>query len=158
MGSGDSGCSGPSTAIRSSPPAVREEVTTEPTGTNLEKALDTPTPTAVSAPQEAVLDGARSVLDEVGTNGDVQLVAAVLAVRGEDDGTVAVVSDDRRIRTVTDGLGAEVTGTIGAVVRAVGEGTSEAAGKAIVRRLDERGLHMTAELRDAADARIEDAA
>ena len=71
---------------------------------------------------------------------------------------MGVVSDDRRVRTVARGLGATVTGTIGVLVRAVEEGLSEADAKTIVRRLDDYGLHMTAELRAGAIDLIESAA
>ncbi|WP_254524428.1 DUF3368 domain-containing protein [Natrinema caseinilyticum] len=69
-----------------------------------------------------------------------------------------VVSDDRRVRTVARGLGATVTGTIGVIVRATEEGLPESDAKAIVRRLDEHGLHMTAELRDTANELVDEAA
>jgi len=57
------------------------------------------------------------------------------------DDRVAIVSDDRRLRTVADGLGATVTGTIGVIVSAVEAGLSEDDAKTVVRRVDEHGLH-----------------
>lgn len=72
---------------------------------------------------------------------------------------VGVVSDDRRVRTVTRGLGATVTGTMGVLVRAVEEGRSSGdEAKTLLRRVDGGGLHMTAELRERAREMIEDAA
>ncbi|USZ71505.1 hypothetical protein [Natronosalvus halobius] len=49
-------------------------------------------------------------------------------------------------------------GTIGVVVTAVDEGLTESEAKRIVERVDEHGLHMTAELRDTANERIENTA
>lgn len=138
-------------------PVIREEVTTEPAGTNLDRlcdhaAVETALPTGDVDDEQA-----QSILDESTMNGDVRVIAAVLAhtAAGEQ---VAVVSDDRRVRTVARGLGATVTGTIGVIVRGVEEGLSEADAKAIVRRVDEHGLHMTAELRETAHELIESVA
>lgn len=130
--------------------AVREEVTTEPARKNVEAfvASDDKVETEDAACEEA-LDEAREVLGE-DNNGDVWIVAGVLA-----HNEAAVVSDDRRVRTVADGLGATVTGTVGVVVRAVDEGMSEQDGKELIRRIDGDGLHMTAELREKAYELVE---
>ncbi|WP_254531080.1 hypothetical protein [Natrinema gelatinilyticum] len=61
-------------------------------------------------------------------------------------------------RTVARGLGATITGTIGTVGRTVQEGLPENDAKVVVRRVDEHGLHMTAELRDRANELIGEAA
>ena len=90
-------------------------------------------------------------------NWDVCVVAAVL-IHTEADEDVGVVSDDRRVRTVARGLGARVTGTVGVVVRSVEEGLSAHEAKSVVRRVDEHGLHMTAELREKAFELVEAAA
>lgn len=137
-------------------PAVREEVTTEPAGTNLERFLDRPDVRARAPTAPLDDDRAKAILDEPEVNGDVRLVSAVLAHAAQDE-PVAIVSDDRRVRTVARGLGAQVTGTIGTIVRAVEEGLEEAAAKSLVRQVDEQGLHMTGELRETADRLIEDA-
>lgn len=81
--------------------------------------------------------------------GDVRLLAHLLAGLAADR-SVALISDDRRLRTVSRGLGIQVTGTIGVVIRAVDEGLGPDEAKALVRRLDSQGLHMTGELRDSA--------
>lgn len=131
-------------------PAVGDEVTTEPARTNLERFTDDADPVAPVSVDEHALEDARRILGEEANDedgGDVQLIAAVIA---EESGEVAIVSDDRRVRTTARSLGAEVTGTIGVVVRAVEAGRSGAEGKAIVRRLDSHGLHMTGELRETA--------
>lgn len=138
-------------------PAVRDEVTSEPASTNLARFLDA-APVRTDPPGDAARDRqAMALLDEPSANGDVRLVAAVLEHTAADE-PVAVVSDDRRHRTVARGLGARVTGTIGAVVRAVDEGLPAEEGTAIVRRLDDHGLHMTAELRERAYELVEEAA
>ena len=136
-------------------PAIREEVTTEPAGTNLDRLCDRAA--VETSPPTGDDERARAILDESTVNGDVRVIAAVLAQTDADE-PVAVVSDDRRVRTVARGLGATVTGTIGVIVRAVEEGLPEADATAIVRRVDEHGLHMTAELRETAHELIESAA
>lgn len=134
-------------------PAVRDEVTTQPALKNVETFVGSDRVATEDDTCEEKLDEAREVLGEEDKNGDVWIVACILA-RDE----VAVVSDDRRVRTVANGLGATVTGTVGVVVRAVTEGMSEKEGKELVRRVDEHGLHMTAELREKAYELVEKAA
>ncbi|RQH00505.1 hypothetical protein EA472_11765 [Natrarchaeobius oligotrophus] len=137
-------------------PAIRTEVTTEPARTNLEQFCDRDGVETATPNPEVDETRARTVLGESEPNGDVRLIAAVLAHEDADD-SVAIVSDDRRVRTVARGLGATVTGTVGVIVRAVEEGLSPNEAKAIVRRVDEHGLHMTAELRDKAIELVDDA-
>lgn len=132
------------------PEAVVDEVTVEPAATNLtrfleEREVDTEPDTA-----EWLAD-ARQLLDASIDSSDVHLVACLLAARdrGED---AALVSDDRRLRAVADGLGATVTGTFGVVVRASVDDkyfpTSQA--KRVIRRTDHHGLQMTGRLRERA--------
>jgi predicted nucleic acid-binding protein len=137
---------------------VRSEVTSEPARTNVQRFCereDVVSDDAATPPDDALSD-ARDVLDADDVTGDVAIVAAVLAAEGDDD-AVGVVSDDARVRAVADGLGATVTGTVGVVVRAVEEGVTVEDGKALVRRLDDHGLHMTAELRETALRLVEEA-
>jgi predicted nucleic acid-binding protein len=134
-------------------PAVAEEVTTEPARTNVERFVEREGVSTDDPTHEEYVDEATEILGESEENGDVQIVAAVLA-REE----AAVVSDDRRVRTVCDGLGVTVTGTVGVVVRAVEEGMSAEKAKDVVRRVDGHGLHMTAELRETAYDLIEERA
>jgi predicted nucleic acid-binding protein len=145
------------------PDAVASEVTTEPANSNLRAFLDdgnaeeSNAPGVSDATPEATAE-AMDLLDEDDENGDVVLIASVIRHRRRGDG-VAIVSDDRRVRRVAEGLGAEVTGTIGVVVRAVAEGRlDEPAGLALVERLDERGLHTTAELRTRTEELVRRAA
>lgn len=126
-------------------PAVRDEVTTEPARTNVDRFVKSDEVRTEESEYEEYVSTASNALGEENVNGDVQIVAGVLA---HDD--VAVVSDDRRVRTVSEGFGATVTGTVGVVVRAVDEGLSADEAKEIIRRIDEHGLHMTAELRETA--------
>ncbi|PGF17119.1 hypothetical protein CP556_13995 [Natrinema sp. CBA1119] len=138
-------------------PSIRDEVTTEPAETNLERLCERDSIETTVPDIELDDERAKDVLGEPDVNGDVRIIAAVLAHLEADD-HVAIVSDDRRLRTVADGLGATVTGTIGVVVSAVEAGLSEDDAKAVVRRVDEHGLHMTAELQAKADELIEAAA
>lgn len=138
-------------------PSIRDEVTTEPAETNLEQLCKRDLIGTRIPDSELYDERAKDVLGEPDVNGDVRIIAAVLAHLEADD-RVAVVSDDRRLRTVADGLGATVTGTIGVIISAVGAGLSEDDAKTVVRRVDEHGLHMTAELRAKAEELIEAAA
>lgn len=138
---------------------VLEEVTTEPARTNVERFcqredVQLRNPTELRG-TEAALD----VLGENEPNGDAYLVGEVLWNTDDSpDAGVGIVSDDRRVRRVTRGLGATVTGTVGVVVRCVDvdELTGEEASD-LIRRIDGNGLHMTGELREKARDLIEDA-
>jgi predicted nucleic acid-binding protein len=136
---------------------IENEVTTEPARTNVSRFLDRE---AVKTTDPAVQDWiqqAKEVLDENEQNGDVSLVAAVLAYTAEGQ-SVGVVSDDQRVRTTTRGLGATVTGTVGVVIRAVEEGLDREEAYKLVRQIDSYGLHMTGNLRDTAYSLIDAAA
>ncbi|GAA0282960.1 hypothetical protein [Halobacterium noricense] len=137
------------------PETVVDEVTTEPARTNVSTFLDSQQVTD-SVSDEFTADAQRLLGDER-VHGDVELVAGVRSHHA-DDRSVAVVSDDRRVRTVAEGLGATVTGTVGVVVRAVHEGMDPEDAKDLVREIDSHGLHMTGELREKAFELIDDAA
>lgn len=143
------------------PGAVREEVTTDPASSNVERFCskgDVLTGEPATPGSEHLAD-ARELLGTERTDGDVEVIGLVLAHRASNEGSgVGVVSDDRRVRTVAEGLDATVTGTVGVVVRAVHEGMDPADAKALVRRIDAHGLHMTGELRETADRLVEEAA
>jgi predicted nucleic acid-binding protein len=144
------------------PEPVKSEVSTEPARTNLENLADRTRQCEWDWPAQRnmLVARAKQVLDEDSENGDVVIIASVLRTTDLDEGGgIGVVSDDRRVRTVADGLGATVTGTVGVIVRAVEERDLTAeTGKALVRRVDSQGLHMTGELRDKAYELVEDAA
>lgn len=138
-------------------PAVQTEVTTEPAQTNLRRFIDEYGLETTDPSVRDRLQQAKEVLDENERNGDVSLIAAVLAYTAKDL-PAGVVSDDRRVRTTARGLGAIVTGTVGVVVRAVEEGLDREEAYALVRRLDSHGLHMTGALREKAYSLIDEAA
>lgn len=133
-------------------PSIRAEVTSEPAKTSLERFIEHPDVTT-SPPRSLDEAQAMELLDEREGTGDTRLIGAVLAHTAADE-RVGIVSDDRRMRTVSRGLGATVTGTIGVVVRAVDAGRSPDEGTEILRQLDEHGLHMTAQLREKAEQLI----
>lgn len=134
------------------PDAVVQEVTTEPATTSLDQFIAGGEPRIPTVVPNDELATAQEILGEDEPNGDSHLLAAVLA---DDD--VAVVSDDQRVRTTAQTLGANVTGTIGVIVRAVEDGLPPAEAKELVRRIDGHGLHMTGELREKALELIDDA-
>lgn len=131
------------------PEAVRDEVGVEPATTNLARFLEEHDCGTVS--WEQFEDEARRLLGDDETTSDAVLVAALLAARdsGED---AALVSDDRRLRAIADGLGATVTGTFGVVVRASLDDKyfSPTQAKRVIRRTDHHGLQMTGTLRERA--------
>ena len=128
---------------------VAAEVNTEPARTNLQRFCTEAEVDrrSLDATFDDPIAESKRVLDEEDLNGDVVIVAAVLADTAQSV-PVGVVSDNRRVRTVASGLGATVTGTIGVVVRAVEEGMALEDAKRLLERIDEQGLHMTAELRE----------
>ena len=144
--------------------AVATEVTTQPAAIRMEALLgndaDETVGLAVLQDTDEIpqrhLDTAQEVLDENDINGDTEIVASVLWLQRQGN-PVAVVSDDRRVRTVAGDFGATITGTTGVVVRAVHEGMSADEAKDIVRQIDSQGLHLTGELRDTAFELIDDA-
>ncbi|MFC7073430.1 hypothetical protein ACFQJ7_00535 [Halovenus rubra] len=132
------------------PTAVADELTVEPAATNLDRFL---TEYAVDTESEAKewLDAAAQLLDASEQTSDVYLVAGLLASRDRGE-EFALISDDRRLRAVADGLGGTVTSTFGIVVRASLEDkyfpTSQA--KRVIRRTDHHGIQMTGRLRERA--------
>lgn len=137
-------------------PAVQKEVSTEPANTNLSRFIDRWEVVTTDPHADDRLQQAMEVLGETTANGDVHLIAAVLAYTADNE-AVGLVSDDRRVRTTARGLGATVTGTIGIIVRSVVEGLDRDEAYALVDQLDAHGLHMTGSLRDKAYSLIDDA-
>ncbi|ELZ44908.1 hypothetical protein C464_12890 [Halorubrum coriense DSM 10284] len=137
--------------------AVQAEVTTEPAQTNLSRFVSRDAVATTDPTVHDRIHQAKEVLDETERNGDVVLIAAVLAYTAADR-PIGIVSDDQRVRTTARGLGATVTGTVGVVVRAVEEGLDREEAHTLVRRLDSHGLHMTGGLRRKAHSLIDDAA
>jgi len=138
------------------PEVVARDVSTEPAKTNMEKLVADGGATR----EEIDTDYAERAAGILGVEKPVvesRLLEPVLAAMDddqaadavEDEPAVGLVTDDRRLRTVAEGLGAAVTGTFGVVVRAASEDkylkTTQA--KRIIRRIDSHGLHLTGELR-----------
>lgn len=75
---------------------------------------------------------------------------AVAGDGNERETAVAVVSEDRRVRRLTEGLGGSVTSAFGVVVRAAIEDKyfSRSQAKRVVRRMDDQGLGMTGAVRE----------
>jgi predicted nucleic acid-binding protein len=139
------------------PERVTAEVTTEPAETNVREFLDDDRTLQSGHKNTALSEGELELLGDDQVTGDAEIVAAARFDLSHGN-SVAVVSDDRRVRTVARGLGATVTGTIGVVVRAVHEGMTAEDVKDLIREIDSRGLHMTGELREKAYKLIDDAA
>ncbi|MDQ2072955.1 hypothetical protein ACODNH_05740 [Haloarcula sp. NS06] len=132
------------------PEPVINEVQVEPTATNLTEYRENGIDTDVD---EAHVDQARSLLGDSDLGPAVTVLAGVLAHRDSDDrSAVAVVSEDRTVRRMAQGLGAEVTSSFGVVVRAAIEDKylKPTQAKRIVRRIDQHGMHLTGELRERA--------
>jgi len=137
------------------PAAVVDEITVEPASTNLARFL-----ADHAVETEPDVDGwigdAAALLDADDQHSDVAIVAGLLAAR-DRGGAFALVSDDRRLRAVAEGLGATVTGTFGVIVGAsAGDkyfSTDQA--KRVVRRTDHHGLQMTGRLRERAIGEVD---
>lgn len=136
------------------PEAVTAEVTVEPAKTNVERFLAEDVSTA--ADTDGFEDDALALLGVERTTADAVLVAALLAAR-DRSAEVALVSDDRRLRAIADGLGATVTGTFGTVARAAAADKyfSTAEAKRVIRRTDSHGVQMTGRLREQAVGGVE---
>jgi predicted nucleic acid-binding protein len=136
--------------------AVRREVTSSSASVEIDRLLGQNSVTKATH-KGAHIPSAADLLGDDELNGDVAIVTAILRAKERNE-SVAVVSDDRRVRTVAESLGATVTGTIGVVVRAVHEGMPPDEAKELVRRLDSQGLHMTGELRETTNRLVDEAA
>lgn len=148
------------------PAAVEGEVTTEPARTGLATFLDE-RDVSRTVP-EAGRDRATGVLGVNSDTHETAILAGVLGDRERDGGAndgvesgdgpaVAVVSEDRRLRRLTEGLGGSVTSAFGVVVRAAIEDKyfSRSQARRVVRRIDDRGLGMTGQLREHAVGAVE---
>jgi predicted nucleic acid-binding protein len=130
--------------------AVADEVTVEPAATNLERFLDEYDVTTTLDIDTFEAD-AMALLDADERTSDVVLVAALLAGREREEDT-ALVSGDKRLRAIADGLDATVTSTFGVVVRAATDDKyfSTTQAKRVIRRTDHHGVQMTGTLRERA--------
>ncbi|WP_423999829.1 hypothetical protein ACOZ4I_12015 [Haloarcula salina] len=132
------------------PEPVIDDVQVEPTATNLAEYREGGVDTSVD---EDRIEQAEALLGEKNLGSAVTVLAGVLAHRDSADrAAVAVVSEDRTVRRMAQGLGAEVTSSFGVVVRAAIEDKylKPTQAKRIVRRIDQHGTHLTGELRERA--------
>jgi len=140
------------------PDAVRAAVTVEPARTNLDRFLDDhevvvgPVDTDWHAEAIQALGAAERTSDTELIEGVLATIEERRAAPTSDAPPVGLISDDRRLRTVAEGLGATVTGTFGVVVRAaaVDRYFSASQAKRVVRRIDSHGMHLTGEMREQA--------
>ncbi|MFW6017619.1 MAG: hypothetical protein ACOCPX_02225 [Halapricum sp.] len=132
------------------PAAVRAQITTEPAATNLAQYIDDST--VITAVRPAVRKRAADALGLDAGGYEAALLGGLFDETVEEDRTVLVLSDDRRLRALAEGLGATVTGTFGVVVRAAVEDKyiSPTEAKRIVSRLDGHGVQLTGQLKTAA--------
>jgi len=137
------------------PQRVIDEITVEPAATNLERLLDEQ-PVETDPDIEAWIDDAKRLLDATEETSDVALIACLLAARDRDEEAV-LVSDDRRLRALAEGLGATVTGTFGLTARASMDDKyfSVTQAKRVIRRTDHHGLQMTGQLRERAIGEVD---
>ena len=137
------------------PQAVIDEITVEPAATNLARFIEEDE--IETAPEtEEYRSDATQLLDESAETSDVALVACLLAARDNGESS-ALVSDDRRLRAVADGLGATVTGTFGVTTRAAVDSKYFPAtqAKRVIRRTDHHGVQMTGQLRERAIGEVD---
>lgn len=135
------------------PESVRAAVDVEPAATNL-ASLVAESSVVAGPDRDETLDQAVDLLGDDRETADAVLIAGVLAERdlATETPCCGLVSDDRRVRRLADGLGAAVTSTFGVVVRATMADkyfpTSQA--KRVLRRLDGHGVVTTGPLREQA--------
>jgi predicted nucleic acid-binding protein len=137
--------------------AVAAEVDVEPAATNLSRYCEEyEVGTTVDGLAEFE-DDAMALLDVDDRTSAVALVAAMLAGRERDE-DVALVSGDKRLRAIADGLGATVTSAFGVVVRATADDKyfSTTQAKRVIRRTDHHGVQMTGTLRERAIGEVSD--
>ena len=132
------------------PAAVRAQITTEPAATNLAQFIEEST--VITSVRPEVREQAASALGLDPDGYEAALLGGLFDDSIDNDRTVLVLSDDRRLRALAEGLGASVTGTFGVVVRAVVEDKylSATEAKRIVSRMDDHGIQLTGQLKTAA--------
>jgi predicted nucleic acid-binding protein len=132
------------------PEDVRAEITIEPARTNLDRFLDESSVITSVRPEVR-----RAAADALGIDAEgyrAALLGGLFDDSVEDPSEVLVLSDDRRLRALAEGLGAEVAGSFAVVVRAAVADkylTPEQA-KRIVSRMDDHGVQLTGQLRSRA--------
>jgi predicted nucleic acid-binding protein len=137
------------------PAAVVDEIDVEPAATNLDRFLDENEVTT-EPDVEAYLDDARGLLDAPAETSDVVVVAVLLAARAEER-EITLVSADKRLRAIAEGLGATVTSSFGLTVRASLDDKYFTINQAkrVIRRMDHHGVQMTGRLRERAIGEVD---
>lgn len=132
------------------PGAVQTEIDTEPAATNLASLLERAS-VDTDPDTDPNLQQAANLLDDDPDTVDAAIIAGILAEREVADGTpvCGLVSDDRRLRRLADGLGAAVASTFAVVVRTALEDKYFPASQAkrVLQRMDGHGLVTTGPLR-----------
>lgn len=133
------------------PEIVREQVTTEPARTALESFLDE-TDVSTAVPDAAYEQAVEVVGVDEGTHEAAMLAGVIAHADPDDRHAVAVVSEDRRVRRIAEGLGGAVTSSFGVVARAAAEDKylSRSQARRIIRRIDANGIQMTGAMRSQA--------
>ncbi|QSG15197.1 hypothetical protein [Halapricum desulfuricans] len=132
------------------PAAVRAQITTEPAATNLAQFIEEST--VITSVRPEVREQAASALGLDAAGYEAALLGGLFDESIDDDRRILVLSDDKRLRALAEGLGASVTGSFGVVVRAAVEDKYLSAGQAkrIVSRMDDHGVQLTGQLKTAA--------
>ncbi|WP_415380717.1 hypothetical protein [Halosimplex sp. TS25] len=133
------------------PEVVREQVTTEPARSALASFVDE-TDVSTAVPDAAHERATEVVGIEEGTHEAAMIAGVIAHADPEDRHAVAVVSEDRRVRRIAEGLGGAVTSSFGVVARAATEDKylSRSQARRIVRRIDANGIQLTGEMRSQA--------
>lgn len=129
------------------PPEVQAQITVEPAATNLARFLEESS--VIASVRPAVRQRAADALGIDPDGYEAALLAGLFDESVDDERTVLVLTDDHRLRALADGLGAEVAGSFGVVVRAAVEDKylSSSQAKRIVSRMDDHGVQLTGQLR-----------
>lgn len=129
------------------PEAVQREITTQPAKTNMERFIEEAS--VITSVRPEVCERVADALGIDPEGYEAALLGGLFDDSMDETESILVVSDDRRLRALAEGLGAAVTGSFGVVVRAAVEDKylSAAAAKRIVSRMDKHGVQLTGELR-----------
>ena len=132
------------------PAEVRAQLTTEPTATNLARFLEDSS--VITSVRPEVRQRAADALGIDPRGYEAALFGGLFDDSIDDERPILVLSDDRRLRALAEGLGADIAGGFGVVVRAAVEDKylSPSQAKRIVSRMDDHGVQLTGQLRSQA--------
>lgn len=136
------------------PEAVAGEIADDPAASHLEDGVESGWLTVSRVNDDERLGHAASHLDAAdGQSGDVALLASAMAR------DAVVVTDDKPLRKACKALSVPVSGSIGALVRAVERGDlAPDEAKEDLEAMDEVGARLSARLFRRAESLIDDAA